>query len=59
MWIGEGGAGTGKGKGSQDPAAWGRLGLSHPRQGALRGPHLNPGEQANDRGAGREGNGVK
>ena len=59
MWIGEGGAGTGKGRGSQDSAAWGRLGLSHPRQGALRGPHLNPGEQANDRGAGREGNGVK
>lgn len=59
MWIGEEGAGTGKGRGPQDPAAWGRLGLSHPRQGARHGSHLNPGEQANDRGAGREGNGVK
>lgn len=47
--------GRGKGRGSQDPAAWGRLGQSHPRQGARRGSHLNPGEPVNDKGAGREG----
>lgn len=29
MWIG-GGGGHGEVRGSQDPAAWGRLGLSHP-----------------------------
>ena len=54
MWIGESG-GRGKGRGSQDPAAWGRRGQSHPRQGARRGSYLNPGEPVNHRGAGREG----
>lgn len=41
MWIG-GGAGTGGRGGGQDPAAWGRLGLSHPDKGAARS-HLNLG----------------
>ena len=54
MWIGESG-GQGEGAGVAGPSGLGRRGQPHPRQGARRGSHLNPGEPVSDRGAGREG----
>lgn len=60
MWIGGGGGGRARGRGggrrTQLPGAgWA---CPTPTRCPARS-HLNPGEQANDRGAGREGNGVK